>query len=85
MLDIICLLITVYVVVIVVRIVLTWFPLDPDGGMATVAGFLFIITDPVLAPLRRALPPVRLGSVALDLSPIIVLIGLQVLQVVIGC
>ena len=85
MLDIICLLITLYVVVIVVRIVLTWFPLDPDGGMATVAGFLFIITDPVLAPLRRALPPVRLGSVALDLSPIIVLIGLQVLQVVIGC
>ena len=85
MLDIICLLITLYVVVIVVRIVLTWFPLDPDGGMATVAGFLFIITDPVLAPLRRALPPVRLGSVALDLSPILVLIGLQILQVVIGC
>jgi len=84
-LDIICLLITLYVVVIVVRIVLTWFPLDPDGGMATVAGFLFIITDPVLAPLRRALPPVRLGSVALDLSPILVLIGLQILQVVIGC
>ncbi len=81
--GIVCTLITVYVVIIVVRIVLTWFPLDPDGGMATVAGFLFILTDPVLGPLRRALPPVRLGSVALDMSPIIVLIGLQILQAII--
>ena len=85
MLDIICLLLTFYVVAIVVRIVLTWFPLDPDGGMATVAGFLYLITDPVLTPLRRVLPPLRLGSVLLDLSPIIVIIGLQVLQAVIGC
>ncbi len=81
--GIVCTLITVYVVIIIVRIVLTWFPLDPDGGMATVAGFLFILTDPVLRPLRQALPPVRLGSVALDMSPIIVLIGLQILQAII--
>jgi YggT family protein len=84
-LDVICLLITVYVIVIFVRIVLTWFPLDPDGGMATVAGFLFVVTDPVLGPIRRALPPLRFGNVAMDLSPIIVLIGLRILQGVIGC
>ena len=53
--------------------------------MATVAGFLYLVTDPVLTPLRRVLPPVRLGSVLLDLSPIVVIIGLQVLQAVIGC
>lgn len=85
MLDVICLLITIYVIVIFVRIVLTWFPLDPDGGMATVAGFLFVVTDPVLGPIRRALPPLRVGNVAMDLSPIIVLIGLRILQSVIGC
>jgi len=84
-LDVICLLITIYVIVIFVRIVLTWFPLDPDGGMATVAGFLFVVTDPVLGPIRRALPPLRVGNVAMDLSPIIVLIGLRILQSVIGC
>jgi YggT family protein len=39
-----------------------------------------MVTDPVLAPLRRAIPAVRLGSVALDLSPIIVIIGVQVLR-----
>ncbi|MEZ5167917.1 MAG: YggT family protein, partial [Acidimicrobiales bacterium] len=67
--DIICWLLTAYVIVIVVRIILTYFPLDPDGGMAVVAGFLYMLTDPVLRPLRRALPPVRLGGFALDLSP----------------
>jgi YggT family protein len=77
---IICDLITLYVILIVVRIVLTWFPLDPDGALATIAGFLFVITDPILGPLRRAIPPIRLGSAAIDLSPIIVLIGLQILQ-----
>ena len=77
--EIICLLLQLYLVAIFVRIVLSWFPLDPNGFMATVAGFLYVITDPVLAPLRRALPAVRLGNVALDLSPIIVIIGIQVL------
>jgi YggT family protein len=77
---IVCDLITLYVILIVVRIVLTWFPLDPDGALATIAGFLFAITDPILGPLRRAIPPIRLGSAAIDLSPIIVLIGLQILQ-----
>ncbi|MEQ8841290.1 MAG: YggT family protein [Acidimicrobiales bacterium] len=78
--ELLCFALTIYVVLILVRIVLTWFPLDPDGAMATVAGLLFILTDPVLGPLRRVLPPVRLGSVALDLSPIVALIGIQILQ-----
>ena len=35
---IICTLLQLYLVAIFVRIVLSWFPLDPDGFMATVAG-----------------------------------------------
>ncbi len=77
--EIICLFLQLYVVAIFVRIVLSWFPLDPNGFMATVAGFLYMLTDPVLAPLRRMLPAVRIGSVALDLSPIVVIIGVQIL------
>ena len=83
--SVLCTLITLYLICISLRIVLTWFPLDPDGGMATVAGLLYVITDPILGPLRRALPAVRLGNLALDLSPIIVIIGLGILQGVIGC
>jgi YggT family protein len=81
--TIICNLLTIYMLMIVARIVLSYFPLDPDGAMATVAGFLFIVTDPVLGPIRRAVPPLRLGGAAIDLSPLVVLIGIQILQAVI--
>jgi YggT family protein len=83
--EILCTALLIYALLILVRIVLTWFPLDPDGAMATVGGVLFVLTDPILAPLRRALPAVRIGSVALDLSPIIVLFGIQFIRFGLGC
>ena len=60
----------VYILSIFGVIVLSWFPQEP--GSATQKAFLALrrITDPVLEPLRRLLPPV--GGV-LDLSPMIVL------------
>ena len=36
---------------------------------ATVAGFIYLVTDPVLVPLRRVMPALRIGSVGLDLAP----------------
>jgi len=76
----VCLALTIYLVLIFARILLSWFPLDPNGGAAVVAGFLYMVTDPVLGPLRRAIPGIRIGNVMLDLSPIIVIIGIQVIQ-----
>ena len=77
---IICNLIGLYVLVIFVRIVLSWFPIDPDGPIATLHGLLHLLTEPVLGPLRRVLPSVPIGQIRLDLSPIIVLFGLQILR-----
>jgi YggT family protein len=37
------------------------------------------VLQPVLSPLRRVLPPLRIGTVALDLSPLVLIIGIQVL------
>ena len=70
-------LITLYIVAIFLVIVLSWFP-QPEGSPGSKA-FLALrrITDPVLDPLRRAIPPV--GGV-LDLSPTIVIIVLLVIQ-----
>jgi len=81
--QIVCTALELYVIAIFARIILSWFPISGDGAMATIAGFLYMITDPVLGPLRRALPPLRLGSVSLDLSPIVAIIGIQVLAGVI--
>ena len=80
---VVCWLLILYLVAILVRILLSWFPLDPDGFWATIGGLLYMITDPVLAPLRRVIPPLRLGNVALDLSAIVAIIGIQILQTII--
>lgn len=69
-----------YLVVLLVRIVLTWFPINPWSRGARVVRVLATVTDPVLLPLRRVIPPLRLGSgAAIDLSPLIVFFGLEVL------
>ncbi len=78
--TIVCSLIQLYVLLLVVRVVMSWFPISPNGPAETVAGFLYMVTDPVLVPLRRLLPPVRMGAMALDLSPIVAFFGLTVLR-----
>lgn len=77
---ILCNLIGLYVLLIFVRIVLSWFPINPEGPLATFHGLLHLLTEPLLGPLRRILPAVRLGTVALDLSPIVVIVGAQILR-----
>ena len=72
-------LLELYVVVLFGRIILSWFPIGPGSSLAPVAHFLHAATEPVLAPVRRALPPMRMGGVGFDFSPVIVLIGIQVL------
>jgi YggT family protein len=84
-LNLLCALGRVYLLLLLARIILSWFPISPDGAWAGIASFLYSITEPVLGPLRRALPPVGIGGMGLDLSPLIVIIGLQILLGVIGC
>lgn len=77
--ELVCTLLRVYILVIIARMILSWFPIAPGTLMASVASFLYSVTEPLLGPLRRAIPPVRLGAMGLDLSPLIVIIGLQIL------
>lgn len=70
-------LILLYIVAIVLVIVFSWFPQRPGSPMYSVWLFLRRITDPVLEPLRRAIPPV--GGV-IDLSPMIVLLVLSLVR-----
>ena len=48
--------------------------------MVSLQRFLFAVTEPVLAPLRAILPPVRIGGMALDLSPMVLILGIIVLH-----
>ncbi len=78
--GIICLALWAYFIAIVARVLLSWIPIARDGTLATVAGFLHMITDPVLGPIRRIVPPVRAGNMAIDLSAMIVLFGGSILM-----
>jgi len=71
--ELLCQLLNLYLLVIFVRIILSWFPLRSGGPMMRVHDALWKITEPVLGLARRFLPP--LGQ--FDLSPIVVILFLQ--------
>ena len=84
--GLVCSLLNLYLILLFARIILSWFPVSPGGAMAQVFSFLYTVTEPVLGPVRRAIPPIGMGGMGFDLSPIIVIFGVQILErVVFGC
>ena len=83
--QILCFIINAYLIAIFGRIILSWFPVSPGGAMAQVFSLLYTITEPVLGPIRRAIPPIGMGGMGFDLSPIIVIIGTRILAGLLGC
>ena len=67
-------LLNVYSFVLLARIILSWVPSVSRSN--PIVDLLYRITDPVLEPVRRAIPP--MGSI--DLSPLIVFFGIRFLQ-----
>jgi len=62
----------VYLVLIFIRIILSWIPRIPyNRVLQAFLTFVSDVTDPYLNLFRRILPPVRMGPGALDLSPIV--------------
>ena len=56
----------------------------PRGILLAIAEFIYAITDPVVNFVRRFVPPLRLGPVALDLSFIVIFFGAQLLSSVLS-
>ncbi len=81
--SIVCTIIWAYSLVILARIILEYVPVSFDHPVARVRSALRAVTEPVLAPIRSILPPVRFGGMGLDLSPLVLIIGLNVLASVI--
>ena len=46
---------------------------------------LSIVINPILVPIRRVLPPLRAGTVGLDLSPLVLFLIIIVLRSILGC
>jgi YggT family protein len=70
---------TAYWYVLLLYVILSWVPRPPDALRPLVVGVNRLV-EPVALPLRRVVPPLRLGMVALDLSVLILLIGTNILR-----
>jgi len=88
-LNVIGLVLWIYLLCLVLRIVLDWvqhFARDwrPTGAVLVIAETVYTVTDPPLRLVRRLIPPLRLGNVALDLGFmlvfLVVLVASTVLQ-----
>jgi YggT family protein len=75
---------TIYLVILVGRMIFGWiqvFARDwrPTGIVLVLAEAIFTVTDPPLKFLRRFIPPLRLGMVAMDLSFMVLFIVVLIL------
>jgi YggT family protein len=75
----ICFLLNLYALVILARVLFSWFRVTPGTALASVYSVIYNLTEPVLGPLRRVLPPMRMGAAALDLSPIVVFLLIYII------
>lgn len=74
----------VYLILIFIRIILSWVPRLPyNRALMAVVEFVNQVTDPYLNVFRRFLPPVGGRSFALDLSPILAIILLLIVRAVV--
>jgi YggT family protein len=78
-LNFLIILLQVYLYALIAWIILSWIRVSPDHPVARLSVFLDRIIYPVLLPLRRVIPPLRLGGGLLDLSPIVLIIAIQIL------
>jgi YggT family protein len=74
-----------FFVILLGRLVLDWvqaFARDwrPRGVLLVVAEFVYTITDPPLKALRKAIPPLTLGSIRLDLAFLVLMLLTTVLM-----
>lgn len=74
--SVVCAFLFLYLLVLVARAVLSWFPVRSGGAMASINSVLFQLTEPLLAPLRRVIPPAGM----FDLSFIVLFFGIVIIQ-----
>lgn len=78
--GIICTALSLYSFAVLIWVILSWVRVPSTHPLGRITVFLDRIIYPVILPIRRVVPPLRLGGGALDLSPIVLLIGLSLLQ-----
>jgi YggT family protein len=74
--NVVCALIITYMIVLGARAIMSWFPIRPGTPVSVVYGLLHDVTEPVLAPMRRVIPPAGM----FDLSFLVLFVLLSILH-----
>ena len=53
-----------YLLVLLLRAVLSWFPVQPRSALSSINHWLYVLTEPLIAPVRRMVPPMGIFDVA---------------------
>ena len=83
--GIVCIALNVYIAVLFVRVLSSWFPPPRGGPLKAIMNLVYEVTDPALKPLRNLIPPVRTASMAMDFSPILAFVVLYVAKLALHC
>lgn len=77
--HLLCILIQIYLVICVVRVVMSFLDVRGSGSVLDSIGQLaYILTEPLFATVRRYMP--RMGDLPIDLSPLVIFLVLGILQ-----
>ena len=79
----------IFMGLMLIRLVVDWVQVfarswTPRGPVLFVLEIVYSITDPPIKFVRRFVPPLRLGAIALDTSFLIVLVAIYLLRVVVS-
>ena len=78
-----------YLLILLVRVVLDWVQLfarqwRPQGPVLVLANLVHAVTDPPLRLIRQRVPMARLGGVGIDLSFLVLVFGIWIIQWFLG-
>ena len=78
----------VAIVLLIARFIIDWVQLlarnwRPQGFIAVICEAIYTVTDPPLRAVRNVIPPSLMGGALLDLSPMVLLIGIYIIRVIV--
>lgn len=81
--DILYWLLSFYFLVLIIRLIFDWVQVfsrswRPSGIVLVIAETVYSLTDPPIRALRRLIPPLRLGGVALDLAFLVLILAVSI-------
>jgi YggT family protein len=74
--QVLCPIINIYILILLARAVMSWFPIRPGTGAASFLHVLMQLTEPVLAPVRRVIPPAGM----FDISFLVVVVVIEIIH-----